>query len=205
MFRQRNYLHEWTTRNKETHQLILAEKSVQGKVNVAVSAYVVELEQFNDHLYGVSPSFCWVESMSCPFCVNCQLFDSAFRFQLPLGLESLKLYYNTYSHTSSGVVLQEWIFPEIDRKTVQGTSWKTGQLCLLGYWNCYRNSEVHCSWTAPLKYSCHCWISWLKGLEYWTSLSVWLLLPPTSLNEGIVEVRWVCLESHLKCIRKIAR
>ena len=41
------------------------------------SFYVVELEQFNDHLYGVSPSFCWVESKSCPFCVNCQVFDSA--------------------------------------------------------------------------------------------------------------------------------
>jgi len=65
---------------------------------------IVELEQFNDHLYGVSPSFCWVESMSCPFCVNCQVFDSAFRFPLlPLGLESLKLYYNTYSRTQSEV------------------------------------------------------------------------------------------------------
>ena len=90
------YLHERATRNKEAHQLILAEKSVQGKVNVAVSAY---------HLYGVSPLFCWVESMSCPaFCVNCQVFDSAFRFPLlPLGLESLKLYYNTYSRTPSEV------------------------------------------------------------------------------------------------------
>ena len=59
------YLHERATRNKETHQLILAEKSVQGKVtNAAVSAYVVELEQFNDHLYGVSPSFVWRKT--CP-------------------------------------------------------------------------------------------------------------------------------------------
>ena len=43
--------------------------------------------------------------MSCgSFFVNCQVFDSAFRFPLlPLGLESLKLYYNTYSRTQSEV------------------------------------------------------------------------------------------------------
>ena len=46
------YLHKRAIRNKETHRLILAEKSVQGEVNVAVWAYGVELEQFNDHLYG---------------------------------------------------------------------------------------------------------------------------------------------------------
>ena len=60
-----------------------------------------ELECFNNHLYSVSPFF--VESMSCPFCVNCQVFDSPFRFPLPLGPESHKLYYNTYSRSPSEV------------------------------------------------------------------------------------------------------
>ena len=41
--------------------------------------------------------------MSCPFCVNCQVFDSPFRFPLPLGSESHKLYYNTYSRYPSEV------------------------------------------------------------------------------------------------------
>ena len=41
--------------------------------------------------------------MSCSFCKNSQVFDLAFRFPLPLIMESLKLYYNTYSRTPSEV------------------------------------------------------------------------------------------------------
>ena len=46
--------------------------------------------------------------MSCPFCVNCQVFDSAFRFPLLLGLESHMLYYNTYSCSASEVRQYCW-------------------------------------------------------------------------------------------------
>ena len=93
------YLQERATRNNKTHQIILSEKSLRERyIDAAVSAYGVELEQFNERLYGVSPSLCLVENMSCPFCVNCQVFDSAFHLQLQLGLESLKLYSNTTSH-----------------------------------------------------------------------------------------------------------
>ena len=70
---------------------------------------VASLDVIHDYLPKISETVAVIgtkieqESMSCPFCVNCQVFDLPFRFPLPLDPQSNKLYYNTYSRSPSEV------------------------------------------------------------------------------------------------------
>jgi hypothetical protein len=208
---------------------------VQGKVtNAAVSAYVVELEQFNNHPNALSPFFCWVESMSCPFCVNCQVLDSAFRFPLPLGLESLKLYYDTYSRTPSKVrqfckieyflKLTEKRYKEHPEELDNCVYWDIEIVTAIVNYNVHelQPSYIHVivesqdlkDWNTEHLYPSDCYYYLQPSLEF--LIVVYLqthhhqhyVLYCFDLNEGIVEVRdpdhGVSLESHLKCIHEIA-